>query len=78
MKFEAGVTDIQYPYGPRWTGEIIDVDSMNVALDVFEGRGYYRNLVVRHVDGHELFEPCCSREDRSLAGGCRTCGDPSL
>ena len=25
-----------------------------------------------------IFEPCCDKEDRTLSGGCRNCGDPCL
>ena len=47
MKYEAGVTQITPPYAPRWTGEFIEAESENAALDYFSSRGYYRNLVVR-------------------------------
>ena len=77
LSFEAGVTD-PVTGRPRWTGEVIDVESMSIAEDVFTGRGYYRNLVVRRVGGHLPTEPCCSRESRTFAGGCTFCGDPCL
>ena len=33
MKYEAGVTQITPPYAPRWTGEFIEAESENAALD---------------------------------------------
>lgn len=47
MRWEAGVTSIQYPYKPRWTGKIVDAPTKEEAEGLFTNQGFYRNLVVR-------------------------------
>lgn len=47
--FEAGITEITYPFAPRWTGKFVTAKSHDDAETQFENQGFYRNLVVRFV-----------------------------
>jgi len=47
MRYEAGVTEITYPYAPRWTGITVEAATKAEAETQFGGMGFYRNLVVR-------------------------------
>lgn len=49
--FEAGITEITYPFAPRWTGRTVEAENAAVAETLFENQGFYRNLVVREVNG---------------------------
>ena len=51
MKYEAGITEIVYPFEPRWTGIITEADSEKEAEEFFERVGFYRNLVIREREG---------------------------
>ena len=48
--FEAGVTSIQYPFEPRWTGRIVEAENEEEAENKFMDMGFYRNLVVRETE----------------------------
>lgn len=47
MRYEAGITNTQYPYDPRWTGILVDAETPEQAENLFIEKGFYRNLVVR-------------------------------
>lgn len=47
--WEAGITEITYPYAPRWTGKFVTAKNRDDAETQFENQGFYRNLVVRFI-----------------------------
>ena len=47
--YEAGITNITYPYEPRWTGIYVEANSPEQAEELFGEQGFYRNLVVREA-----------------------------
>lgn len=68
-KYEAGVTAIQFPFRPRWTGDFLFAHTGAEADELFQQKGYYRNLVVREVEGGEIRFSVLEYDDPTLYDG---------
>lgn len=67
------------------TGKMVD-GSFVKDVNAFDHATNTASKMIEHygkeaIDGEELVEsykPCCDKEDRSINGGCKNCGDPSF
>ena len=64
---------------PQWLrDEIKDPESNHVLSKGTRAVIIYRAMLAASQQKQTIFEPCCDKEDRTLSGGCRNCGDPCL
>jgi hypothetical protein len=55
--YEAGVTEITYPFATLWIGDRVEAESSREAEELFAKQGYHRNLVVRQVGQVQYYHP---------------------
>lgn len=49
-RFQIGITNITYPYAPRWQNDFVVAENEEKAHDLAGEKGYYRNVVLRQCD----------------------------